>query len=150
RFVRALDAFQWDHATFKIDWALSSPIPWRCEPATRAGTVHLCDSMERITDYASDLAKGKVPARPFVLIGQMNKADPTRSPEGTETVWAYTHVPHEFGGDARGELDGTWGTRDCDLLADRIETVIEEHAPGFRSLISGRHILSPPALDARD
>ena len=63
------------------------------EAATRAGTVHLCDSMDRITAYAADLAQDRIPAHPFVLIGQMNKADPTRSPAGTETVWAYTHVP---------------------------------------------------------
>ena len=99
-FVRSLEKFQWDHGTFKIDWALSGAIPWRAEAAARAGTVHLCDSMDRITAYASDLARGHIPAHPFVLLGQMNKADPTRSPPGTETVWAYTHVPNTARGDA--------------------------------------------------
>ena len=51
-FVRSLDRFQWDHGTFKIDWALSGPIPWRAEAASRAGTVHLCDSLDRINAYA--------------------------------------------------------------------------------------------------
>ncbi|HXY94662.1 MAG TPA: NAD(P)/FAD-dependent oxidoreductase [Acidimicrobiia bacterium] len=150
RFVRSLDNFQWDHGTFKIDWALSGSIPWRAEPATRAGTVHLCDSMDRVVAYAADLSRGEIPAHPFVLIGQMNKADPTRSPPGTETVWAYTHVPHEPRGDAGGELGGAWDAADTERFADRIERVIEEHAPGFRSLITGRHLLSPPALEARD
>lgn len=150
RFVRSLDRFQWDHGTFKIDWALSGAIPWRAEPATRAGTVHLCDSMDRVVAYAADLARGQIPAHPFVLIGQMNKADPTRSPPGTETVWAYTHVPHSPRGDAAGVLTGTWNDRDSELFADRMETVIEEHAPGFRTLITGRHLLPPPALEARD
>src|SRR5439155_9181123 len=80
--VRALDRFQWDHGTFKIDWALSGSIPWRAEAATRAGTVHLCDSMDRVAAYACDLARGQIPAHPFVIVGQMNKADPTRSPAG--------------------------------------------------------------------
>jgi phytoene dehydrogenase-like protein len=150
RFVRSLDRFQWDHGTFKIDWALSGPIPWRAEPATRAGTVHLCDSMDRVIAYAADLARKQIPAHPFVLIGQMNKADPTRSPPGTETVWAYTHVPHSPRGDAGGELSGSWDDRDSELFADRMEAVIEAQAPGFRALITGRHLLPPPALEARD
>ncbi len=150
RFVRSLDQFQWDHGTFKIDWAIAGSIPWRVEPATRAGTVHLCDSMERVTVYTDDLTCGRIPAHPFVLIGQMNKADPTRSPTGTETVWAYTHVPHEPRGDAAGELDGTWGPSDVERFADRMEAVIEEHAPGFRASITARHVLAPPDLEARD
>jgi phytoene dehydrogenase-like protein len=150
RFVHSLDRFQWDHGTFKIDWAIAGSIPWRVEPPTKAGTVHLCDSMERVTAYTDDLACGRIPAHPFVLIGQMNKADPTRSPAGTETVWAYTHVPHEPRGDGAGELDGTWGRSDVERFADRMEAVIEEHAPGFRASITARHVLSPPDLEARD
>jgi phytoene dehydrogenase-like protein len=149
-FVRSLQRFQWDHGTFKIDWALSGSIPWRAEPAARAGTVHLCDSMDRVNAYAADLARGQIPAHPFVLLGQMNKADPTRSPPGTETVWAYTHVPHSPRGDAGGQLTGTWSDRDADVFADRMEAVIEEHAPGFRSLITARHLLTPPGLEARN
>jgi phytoene dehydrogenase-like protein len=149
-FVRSLERFQWDHGTFKVDWALSGSIPWLAEPAVRAGTVHLCDSLERVTAYSADLARGQIPAHPFVLIGQMNKADPTRSPPGTETVWAYTHVPHSPRGDAAGELAGSWSDSDSERFADRMEAVIEEHAPGFRSLITARHLLSPPALEARN
>jgi phytoene dehydrogenase-like protein len=150
RFVRALDDFRWDHGTFKIDWALSGPIPWRTEPASRSGTVHLCDSMDRVVAYASDLAQRQIPAHPFVLIGQMNKADPTRSPAPAETVWAYTHVPHAPRGDAAGEIGTGWGDDDAQRFADRMERVIEEHAPGFRSLITARHLLPPPALEARN
>jgi phytoene dehydrogenase-like protein len=150
RFVRSLDRFRWDHGTFKIDWALSGPIPWRAEAATRAGTVHLCDSMDRVVAYASDLAQRRIPAHPFVLMGQMNKADPTRSPEPTETVWAYTHVPHEPKSDAADEIGTAWTDADAERFADRMERVIEEHAPGFRALVTGRHLLTPPALQARD
>jgi phytoene dehydrogenase-like protein len=150
RLVRALDRFQYDHATFKVDWALSGPIPWRTEAATRAGTVHLSDSPDTVTAYAADLARDRIPARPFVLTGQMNKADPSRSPAGTETVWAYTHVPFHPRGDAGGELRGTWDTAESEMFADRIEAEIEAHAPGFRALVTGRHLLPPPALEARD
>jgi phytoene dehydrogenase-like protein len=106
--------------------------------------------MDRVVAYASDLAQRRIPAHPFVLIGQMNKADPTRSPAPTETVWAYTHVPHEPRGDAAGEIGTAWRDDDAERFADRMERVIEEHAPGFRSLITARHLLPPPALEARN
>ena len=80
----------------------------------------------------------------------MNKADPTRSPAGTETVWAYTHVPHAARGDAAGVIGTSWDAHDPERFADRLEGVIEEHAPGFRALITARHLLAPPALEARD
>jgi phytoene dehydrogenase-like protein len=150
RVVADLDRFQYDPATFKIDWALSGPIPWRSEPATRAGTVHLCDSMDRLTQVAADLAQDRIPGHPFVLVGQMNKADPTRSPAGTETVWAYTHVPLRVRADGGGDLTGKWDAGEVETFADRVETEIEEHAPGFRALVTGRHVLSPPALEALD
>jgi phytoene dehydrogenase-like protein len=103
-----------------------------------------------VVAYASDLAQRQIPAHPFVLIGQMNKADPTRSPAPAETVWAYTHVPHAPRGDAAGEIGTGWGDDDAQRFADRMERVIEEHAPGFRSLITARHLLPPPALEARN
>ncbi len=149
-FVSDLGRFQYDFATFKIDWAIVGEIPWRTEPATRAGTVHLAESMDFATQYAADLAMDKIPARPYVLLGQMNKADPTRSPAGTETVWAYSHVPLEPRGDAGGTLRGKWDSEDTEAFADRIEAEIEARAPGFRARITGRHVLPPPALEALD
>jgi len=148
--VDDLTRFQYDLATFKVDWALSGPIPWRAEPASRAGTVHLLDSMDRATAYTSQLAQDLIPEHPFVLTGQMNKADPTRSPAGTETVWAYSHVPLRPRGDAAGELRGTWDESETQVFADRLEAEIERHAPGFRARVTARHLLPPPALEARD
>jgi phytoene dehydrogenase-like protein len=146
--VADLERFQYDPATFKVDWALSGPIPWRTEAATHAGTVHVCDGMDGFTQVAADLAQDRIPARPFVLVGQMNKADPTRSPTGTETVWAYTHVPLKVRADAGGDLTGKWDTAEVEAFADRVEAEIEGHAPGFGALVTGRHVLSPPALEA--
>jgi phytoene dehydrogenase-like protein len=148
--VADLSRFQYDPATFKIDWALSGPIPWRAEAATQAGTVHVCDSMDRLTQAAADLAQDRIPAHPFVLVGQMNKADPTRSPAGTETVWAYTHVPLRVRSDGGGDLRGVWDASEVETFADRVEAELEAHAPGFRALVTARHVLSPPALEALD
>ena len=74
--------------------------------AHHAGVVHVCESMDVATAYTTDLACDRIPDRPFVLVGQMNKADPTRSPAGTETVWAYTHVPREPRADGRPHQRG--------------------------------------------
>jgi phytoene dehydrogenase-like protein len=150
-FVADLAHFEYDHATFKVDWALDGEVPWREEPPSRAGTVHLVDSLDHATEYTAQLMTGRVPARPYALIGQMNVADPTRSPPGTSTLWAYTHVPHVVRGDAGGErITGSWDSSEADRFADRLESVIESYAPGFRSTIAARHVTTPRDLEAAD
>src|SRR5207302_879543 len=82
--------FHWDPSTVKVDWALDAPVPWQTEAARQAGTVHVADSMDQLTQWSADMAKGLVPAEPFVILGQQSLADPTRCPPGTATAWAYT------------------------------------------------------------
>ncbi|WP_031054021.1 hypothetical protein, partial [Streptomyces sp. NRRL WC-3774] len=151
QLLEDLRRFQWDFATFKVDWALDGPVPWRAEQASRAGTVHLADGVDELTRFAAQLAMRQVPDRPFLLFGQMTTADATRSPQGTESAWAYTHVPHEIGADAADQgITGDWDTKDQELMADRVEHQVERFAPGFRGLIRGRRILAPPTLQALD
>ena len=140
RFLADLDNFQWDAPTLKADFALSRPVPWRAEAARGAGTVHLGVDMDGLTDYAADLETRRIPQHPFVLFGQMTTADRTRSPEGTESVWAYTHLPRRT-------------TLTDEIVAEhteRIETLIETHAPGFRDSILARHVQSPTDLEHND
>jgi phytoene dehydrogenase-like protein len=143
-----LRRFQYDNSTVKVDWALNGPIPWAADDARRAGTVHLSDGMDHFIEASCDLLMGRIPARPHLVIGQMAVADPTRSPAGTETAWAYTHVPQKVRGDAGGELKGLWDFAEAEAFADRIEAQIERLAPGFRSLIRGRYVATPPILEA--
>ncbi|MER7900345.1 NAD(P)/FAD-dependent oxidoreductase [Streptomyces sp. NPDC096046] len=146
-----LRRFQWDFATFKVDWALDGPVPWQAEQAARAGTVHLADGMDELTRFAAQIAMRQVPDRPFLIFGQMTTSDATRSPQGTESAWAYTHIPQEIRADAADEgITGSWDTKDQELMADRVERQVERFAPGFRSLIRGRRILAPPTLEALD
>ncbi|MGW6010047.1 phytoene desaturase family protein [Streptomyces sp. NPDC055210] len=146
-----LRRFQWDFATFKVDWALDGSVPWQAPGAVGAGTVHLADGVDELTRFAAQVAMGQVPDRPFVLFGQMTTADPTRSPEGTESAWAYTHVPHRIKGDAGDDgLTGSWDAKEQELMADRVERQVERFAPGFRSLIRARRVLAPPTLQALD
>ena len=92
----------------------AAPVPWRGPAVADAGTVHLADSIDEMTQYCADIAQQRIPARPFVLAGQMTTADPSRSPAGTEVLWAYTHVPRTVLGDAGGDqISGAW-TRPTD------------------------------------
>jgi phytoene dehydrogenase-like protein len=140
RFVADLSAFQWDNATVKVDWALSGRIPWIAEAARTAGTVHLAGDLNGLTRYSSDLVIGKVPEDPFLLLGQMTTADPDRSPPGTESVWAYTHVPQGL----------PWDADSVRRHADRMQAVIERHAPGFGDLVVGRAVHGPMDLQRLD
>src|SRR4030095_2644575 len=78
---------------FKIDYALSSPIPWKAEACRRAGTVHLGGTMNEIAAAGGDASRGKIPTRPFVLVAQQSVFDETRAPHGRHTLWAYCHAP---------------------------------------------------------
>ncbi|MBZ9593843.1 NAD(P)/FAD-dependent oxidoreductase [Streptomyces yangpuensis] len=151
RLLRDLERFQWDFATFKVDWALSGPVPWTAPGAAGAGTVHLADGVDGLTRFAAQIAAGQVPDEPFTLFGQMTTADPSRSPAGTESAWAYTHLPQHIAADAGPDrITGRWDVREQEAMADRVEAQVERFAPGFRRLVRARRILAPTTLQAMD
>ena len=146
-----LDRFQRGWATVKVDWALSSPIPWREPGAELAGTVHLAASMDELTMGVAELAAGRLPTDPFLVLGQMTTADPTRSPAGTESAWAYTHVPISLRDEPSGSHTGRPLT-DADVaeVARRMEARIEAFAPGFADRVIARHVMGPKGMEAAD
>jgi phytoene dehydrogenase-like protein len=151
RTVRAMRRFQLDPSTVKVDWALDGPVPWATTPPHAAGTVHVADSVEQMTEALGQVSAGAIPAAPFLLTGQMTTADPTRSPAGTEALWAYTHVPQQSHRDAGEEgIRGVWNRDDCERFADRMQARIEKFAPGFGSRILARRVLGPREMEARD
>lgn len=139
RLTDDLDKFEWDTPVVKVNYALDSPIPWRSKSLSSAGTIHLGADDDGLLRWTTDLATGVLPRRPFMLFGQMTTADATRSPAGTESAWAYTHLP-------RGVVDDV----SADTIADRVHTVLEEHAPGFGSTVVGRVVQRPSDLAAED
>jgi phytoene dehydrogenase-like protein len=142
-YVQDLDRFRYGVGSVKVDWSLDGPIPWACPDTARAGTVHLADSLDALSRYGYELATDQVPSQPFLVLGQMTTADPTRSPPGTESAWAYTHVPMRVRGDAGGDIAGRWDRTDTDDIVERIERHVERWAPGFRSHITARHVFTP-------
>ncbi len=143
-FRHNLTKFQWDNGTVKVDWNLDGPIPWTAEPARAAGTVHVVDSVNELTQATAELVSGAIPRNPFLIVGQQSMTDPSRQPPGKETAWAYTHVPHPDRSDAASD------PRAIDALVDRIEATIEARAPGFRELRRGRHVLTPASFQAEN
>ena len=142
--------FRRDPGTVKVDYALSAPVPWRTPPPYAPGTVHISDSYEELVIGFAQLSTGSIPERPFLLIGQMTTADPTRSPAGTESLWAYTHVPQRVLNDAGGNLTGSWDADEAERFADRMQDRIEQRAPGFSERIIARRILTPIDLERRN
>jgi phytoene dehydrogenase-like protein len=126
-----LERFRYGPACFKVDWALDGPIPWRADICRHAGTVHLGGTLEEIAGSARDVAQGRCPVRPFVLLTQPSLFDPTRAPAGKHTGWAYCHVPLGSSED----------------MTDRIEGQVERFATGFRERILERHVTPPAALE---
>jgi phytoene dehydrogenase-like protein len=93
-----------------------------------------------LTSYAADLARGRLPETLFLIMGQMTTSDPARSPAGTESLWAYTHVPRGL----------AWNQDSAARYADRAEALIERHAPGFRGLIKARAVTAPGVSEHGD
>ena len=130
-FRRRLQDYRYGPAAFKIDWALSGPIPWRAQECARAGTLHLGGTLAKIAHAEREVWQGRHPERPFVLLSQPSLFDPSRAPKGLHTAWAYCHVPN--------------GSR-VDMT-DRIEAQVERFAPGFKEVILERSVRPPSAME---
>lgn len=146
-----LRRFEFDNATFKVDWTLDGPIPWAAPAARATGTVHVAEDMDFLTQHAAELMMRRIPARPYLVLGQYSTVDPTRMPPGKEVAWAYTHVPQRPRGDAGPDgLGGAWDEREREAFVARVEEQVERLAPGFRELIRARHVCAPPDFAAAD
>lgn len=126
-----LGSFRHGPAVFKVDAALSGPIPWTAEECRAAGTVHLGGTFAEIAAAEAAVARGEHPERPYVLVVQPAVVDPSRAPEGKHILWAYCHVP-------------SGSTVD---MTEAIESQIERFAPGFRDLVVARATMSPRDLE---
>ena len=129
-----LGKYAYGPGVFKVDYALSSPIPWKARECLRAATVHIGGTLEEFAASEDAMSHGRHAERPFVLLAQQSLFDPSRAPQGKHTAWSYCHVPN--------------GSR-FDML-DRLESQIERFAPGFRDCVLARRVLSPATLESMD
>jgi len=133
-YLHELERFRYGPAAFKVDYALSAPIPWKASDCLRAATVHLGGTFEEIAASEKAVRSGQHADRPFVLLAQPSLFDSSRAPEGRHTAWAYCHVPN--------------GSQ-VDML-ERIENQIDRFAPGFREIVLARRTFSPANLESMD
>ncbi|HWO11303.1 MAG TPA: NAD(P)/FAD-dependent oxidoreductase, partial [Polyangiaceae bacterium] len=131
-FRYELSSYRMGPGCFKLDFALSGPIPWADERCGLASTVHVGGTFDEVADSERAMWGGEHPARPFVMVTQQSHFDATRAPSGQHTGYAYCHVP---------------AGSTCDMTA-AIETQIERFAPGFRQRILARHALFPRDFEA--
>ncbi|MEY4510796.1 MAG: hypothetical protein RLZZ450_2918 [Pseudomonadota bacterium] len=134
RYLGRLARYDYGPGVFKLDYALSAPIPWKDPNCARASTVHLGGTFEEIAAGEGMVWRGQLPDRPYVLLCQQSHFDSTRAPAGKHTGYAYCHVPPGYEGDA---------TR-------QIEDQIERFAPGFRDTILARHVTRPSDFEAHN
>jgi phytoene dehydrogenase-like protein len=130
RVARAYRGYRHGPGAFKLDLAVEGDVPWTNDGCRRAGTVHLGGTFEEVVATEREIAAGRMPQRPFVLVGQQYLADPTRSAGNIHPLWAYAHVPHGYTGDA----------------TEAIIAQIERFAPGFRDRILARAVRSTTEL----
>ncbi|GAB3615523.1 NAD(P)/FAD-dependent oxidoreductase [Okibacterium endophyticum] len=119
RYTHQLSRFRFGHAVAKVDFALSGPVPWQNPDLHGAGTLHLGGTRADIARAEHEVARGRHPQNPYVLVSQPSGFDPSRAPAGRHTLWAYTHVPRDSARD----------------LTEAVTAQIERFAPGFRDVI---------------
>ena len=133
-YRRWLRRYRFGPGVCKVDYVLDGPVPWRAVDCHDAATVHLGGTAEEIAEAERAVAHGQCPDRPFVILVQPSRFDPTRAPGTRQVVWAYCHVP---------------AGSDRDLSA-AIEEQIERFAPGFRKRILARHVQTAAQLAERE
>lgn len=131
RTARAYRRYSYGPAAYKVDFEVRGDLPWTNEACRRAGTVHLGGTFEEVAAAERDIVRGRMPARPFVLVAQQYLADPSRSLGDLNPVWAYAHVPHGHPGD----------------VTQAIVDQIERFAPGFRERIVSTRVRSVPQME---
>jgi phytoene dehydrogenase-like protein len=127
RYRRRLMKYRYAPAAFKLDWALSAPIPWRARACATAAAIHLGGTLDEISESEHLVNAGRHPDRPFIILAQQSLFDATRAPPNHHTAWAYCHVPNGSTVDMR----------------ERIEAQVERFAPGFRDTILARNVTRP-------
>ena len=120
--------------TCKVDWALDGPVPWGAEACRRTVTVHVGGTFDEVARAEAAVQAGRHAEQPFVLVAQPCVVDPTRAPEGKQTLWAYCHVPNGSSVD----------------MTERMEAQIERFAPGFRDLVLARTVRTAAEAEAHN
>ncbi len=130
KYRRSLESYRYGNGSCKVDYILSGPVPWAAPELADAGTVHVGGTREELARSENEVAAGKHPERPYVLVAQPSRFDGGRAPAGRQILWAYCHVP-------------AGSTQD---MGEAVTAQLERFAPGFRDLVVETHVTTAAGL----
>ena len=145
-WLAALRRHRWTSGYFRVDVDLASPAPWVDERVRESTVVHVSGDLDELALSQAQVRRGLLPAEPQLILGQQDRADPSRVPPGAASLWVECHCPARPRGDAAGPLAGDWAPGFTERVLDRLET----HAPGLRDRVVETTVLTPADLQARD
>lgn len=125
-YRKRMEKYRYGHGVFKVDWAISEPIPFKAKNCRKAGTVHLGGSFNEIAAAEKSVWQNKNHSKPYVLLAQPSLIDETRTNNNKHTAWAYCHVPRNS----------------TENMTTIIENQVERFAPGFKDIIVAKHIMN--------
>lgn len=131
RYVAELERFKFGDGACKVDFILSGPVPWAHPEVGVAGTVHAGGSRAEVAASEAEVAAGKHPENPYVLVSQPSVFDSSRAPHGRHILWTYCHVPNG-------------STRD---MTEAVMRQIERFAPGFRDVVVRTHTTTAAEME---
>jgi phytoene dehydrogenase-like protein len=137
--IRKMSSFRQGFGTFKVDYALSDPVPWSTAEARESAVVHVTENLRDLARFTQDVRDGKLPEAPYLVVGQQSLADARRAPHGQHTLYCYSRVP--------SRVDGGWDAQ-REAFADRVSARIEGLAPGFEATVLARKSTAPPDLES--
>ncbi|XP_059254299.1 pyridine nucleotide-disulfide oxidoreductase domain-containing protein 2 isoform X2 [Mustela nigripes] len=106
-------------------------------------SIHLnCEDTLLLHQAFQDAMDGLPSHRPMIELCIPSALDPTLAPPGCHVISLFTqYTPYTLAG---GKV---WDEQERSAYADKVFDCIEAYAPGFKSSVVGRDILTPPDLE---
>jgi phytoene dehydrogenase-like protein len=145
-FLKAIRKYRTEGTSCKINVALSglpdfAALPGAPRPQHRA-TMHICPSMEYVERAWDDAKYGHPSQSPLLELTIPTMYDATLAPPGRHILGIFLqYAPYTL-------RDANWDEL-REPFAFRVFDLIEEYAPGFRSLIIDKQVLTPLDLERR-
>jgi len=147
-FVAAIRGFKIEGVSMKINLALDGLPDFTCLPGSKLAphhktTIHICPTLEYIERAYDDSKYGRPSSRPMLEITIPTAYDATLAPPGKHVMNIFLqYTPYTLS----AEVAPNWHAVK-ESYADRVMDMIEEYAPGFKSRVLHRQVLSPLDLE---
>ena len=147
-FLAAIRSFKIEGVSMKINLALDGLPDFTCLPGSTLAphhktTIHICPTLEYIERAYDDSKYGRPSAQPMLEITIPTTYDSTLAPPGKHVMNIFLqYTPYTLS----PEVAPSWHAIK-ESYADRVMDMIEEYAPGFKSRVLHRHVLSPLDLE---